>query len=125
MKGKQQIKSDNNLLIGIIGDEETVTGFLLAGVGQRNESSKNFYIVTKEDKFQIGVMFDNLVNRSDIGVILICQHIANMIREKIEEHDLIVPTILEIPSKNHPYSVENDTIMQRALIQLYGTNKLG
>ena len=125
MKAKQQIKSDNNLLIGIIGDEETVTGFLLAGIGQRSENNKNYFIVTKEDSYQIGVMFDSLVSRSDIGVILICQHIAKEIKEKIEEHDLIVPTILEIPSKNHPYNIEDDTIMQRALIQLYGSSKLG
>jgi V-type H+-transporting ATPase subunit F len=29
-------------LIGVIGDEDTVTGFLLAGVGARDVSGANF-----------------------------------------------------------------------------------
>ena len=34
-------------LIGVIGDEETVTGMLLAGVGEMdNRGKKNFYVVT-------------------------------------------------------------------------------
>ena len=32
-------------LIAVIGDEDTVTGFLLAGVGHRNASSTNFLVV--------------------------------------------------------------------------------
>jgi len=120
---KKVIKSSNDLLMGIIGDEETVTGFLLAGIGERSESSKNFFIITKEEKYQIEEMFASLLNRPDIGIILICQHIADQIRESIEKHTEIVPTILEIPSKNIPYQIEKDSLMQRALIQLYGSNR--
>lgn len=109
--------------MGIIGDEETVTGFLLAGIGERSESSKNFFIITKEEKYQIEEMFASLLNRPDIGIILICQHIADQIRESIEKHTEIVPTILEIPSKNVPYQIEKDSLMQRALMQLYGSNR--
>lgn len=122
-KDKKFIKADNNLLMAIIGDEETVTGFLLAGVGQRNDTSKNFFIVTEEEPFQIEEMFNSLVHRSDVGIILICQHIADKIRDAIEKHVDIVPTVLEIPSKNHPYQVEKDSLMQKALIQLYGSNR--
>ncbi len=120
---KKIIKNSNDLLMGIIGDEETVTGFLLAGIGERSESSKNFFIITKEEKYQIEEMFASLLNRPDIGIILICQHIADQIRESIEKHTEIVPTILEIPSKNVPYQIEKDSLMQRALIQLYGPNR--
>jgi V-type H+-transporting ATPase subunit F len=122
-KEKKFIKSSNELLMGIIGDEETVTGFLLAGVGERTDSSKNFFIVTKEEKYQIEEMFASLINRSDIGIILICQHIADQIREVIEKHEDIVPTILEIPSKNIPYQIEKDSLMQKAMMQLYGSNR--
>lgn len=122
-KEKKFIKSSNELLMGVIGDEETVTGFLLAGVGERTESSKNFFIVTKEEKYQIEEMFASLLNRSDIGIILICQHIADQIREVIEKHEDIVPTILEIPSKNIPYQIEKDSLMQKAMMQLYGSNR--
>ena len=31
-------------LIAVIGDEDTVTGFLLAGVGHRNADGQNFLI---------------------------------------------------------------------------------
>lgn len=119
---KNRYRSKDNMLMGIIGDEETVTGFLLAGIGERNENSKNFFIVTKEEKFQIEEMFHSLVNRGDVGIILICQHIADQIREVIEAHTEIVPTVLEIPSKNVPYLIEKDSLMQRAILQLYGQN---
>jgi V-type H+-transporting ATPase subunit F len=122
-KDRRFIKNNNDLLIGIIGDEETVTGFLLAGIGERNESSKNFYIITKEEKYQIEEIFASLINRSDMGIILICQHIADQIRDSIEKHNEIVPTILEIPSKNFPYQPEKDSIMQKAYLQLYGSNR--
>eukprot|EP00953_Heterococcus_sp_UTEX-ZZ885_P036926 19006-Heterococcus_DN1.PRE.3 len=32
-------------LIGMIGDEDTITGFLLAGVGHRTAQSTNFLVV--------------------------------------------------------------------------------
>lgn len=32
-------------LIGVIGDEDTVTGFLLAGVGHRTTEGANFLVV--------------------------------------------------------------------------------
>ena len=36
-------------LLAVIGDEDTVTGFLLAGAGQRNARSCN-YLVVDESK---------------------------------------------------------------------------
>jgi V-type H+-transporting ATPase subunit F len=32
-------------LVGVIGDEDTVTGFLLAGVGHRTTEGANFLVV--------------------------------------------------------------------------------
>ena len=34
-----------NKVIGVIGDEDTVTGFLLAGVGQKDAKGTNFLVV--------------------------------------------------------------------------------
>lgn len=116
------MRSDNNLLISIIGDEETVTGFLLAGIGERSESSKNFFIITKEERSQIEDIFNSLIVRKDIGIILISQHIAEMIRETLDNYTEIIPTVLEIPSKNFPYSIEKDSLMMRAIKQTYGDN---
>lgn len=121
-KNKRFTRNENNLLLSIIGDEETVTGFLLAGIGERNENSKNFFIINKEDKNEIEDIFKNLIGRKDIGIILISQHIAEMIRETLDEYEEIIPTVLEIPSKNYPYSIEKDSIMQKACRQLYGQN---
>lgn len=38
-------------LVAVIGDEDTVTGFLLAGVGERNSKGEaNFFIVDDRKK---------------------------------------------------------------------------
>ena len=122
-KNKRFVRNENNMLLGIIGDEETVTGFLLAGIGERNENSTNFLKVTSEtDKSMIQEFFESLVSRKDIGIILISQDVADKIRETLDAYDEIIPTVLEIPSKQHPYSIEKDSVMQRALRQLYGQN---
>ena len=122
-KNKKFSRTENNMLLAIIGDEETVTGFLLAGIGERHENSTNFLIVNSTtEKAQIEDFFKSLIVRKDIGIILISQHVAEIIRETLDAYDEIIPTVLEIPSKNHPYSIEKDSVMQRALRQLYGQN---
>ena len=122
-KNKRFVRNENNMLLGIIGDEETVTGFLLAGIGERNENSTNFMKVnSKTTNEQIEEFFHNLVTRKDIGIILISQDVADRIRDTLDVYNEIIPTVLEIPSKQHPYSIEKDSIMQKALRQLYGQN---
>ena len=119
---KKLMRNDNNLLIAIIADEETVTGFLLAGIGERNEQSKNFFVITKEERSQIEDIFNSFICRKDIGIILISQDIAEMIRENIDQYIEVIPTVLEIPSKNHPYCIEKDSLMMRAIRRTYGQN---
>lgn len=47
-KGKA-FKIKGSLLVGVIGDEATVTGFLLTGIGERNKKGEaNFLIVSKD-----------------------------------------------------------------------------
>jgi V-type H+-transporting ATPase subunit F len=111
------------MLLGIIADEETVTGFLLAGIGERSETSTNFLKVnSKTTNDQIEEFFHTLATRKDIGIILISQDVADRIRDTLDAYNEIIPTVLEIPSKQHPYSIEKDSIMQKALRQLYGQN---
>ena len=122
-KNKRFIRNENNMLLGIIGDEETVTGFLLAGIGERNENSTNFLKVNPQTQDQqIEEFFHGLITRKDIGIILISQDVADRIRDTLDAYNEIIPTVLEIPSKQHPYSIEKDSVMQRALRQLYGQN---
>ena len=122
-KNKRFVSNENNMLLGIIGDEETVTGFLLAGIGERSENFTNFLKVNSQTKNeQIEEFFHSLVTNKNIGIILISQDIADRIRDTLDAYNEIIPTVLEIPSKQHPYSIEKDSIMQKALRQLYGQN---
>lgn len=66
-----------------------------------------------------------MLEREDMGIILISQHVAEMIRNLIVEHDSVIPTILEIPSKDVAYDPEKDTILQRAARILYGADAAG
>ena len=109
-------------LVAVIGDEDTVTGFLLAGVGHRTAQGSNFLIVKQDTQLAtIEETFQTLTQRDDIGIILINQHIANDIRHVLKDYNATIPTVLEIPSKEHPYDPEQDYIMQRVNMFLGGT----
>ncbi|KAJ2897085.1 vacuolar ATP synthase [Zalerion maritima] len=105
--------------LAIIGDENTVSGMLLAGIGQvdviNERTEKNFFIVdAKVDNPMIEAAFDNFtVERKDIGILLINQHVAERIRYKLDDFKSPFPTVLEIPSKDKPYDPEKDTILKR------------
>jgi V-type H+-transporting ATPase subunit F len=101
--------------------QDTVTGFLLAGVGHRTAKDSNFLIVNADTKLSlVEETFANLTARDDIGIILINQHIANDIRHVLKDYHETIPTVLEIPSKEHPYDPEQDYIMQRVNMFLGG-----
>jgi V-type H+-transporting ATPase subunit F len=105
-------------LVSIIGDEDTVTGFLLAGVGHRDQKNAVNYLVVDPEKTKhsdlVGA-FKSFTSREDISIILITQTIANEIRYLINAYDKVIPTVLEIPSKDKPYNEAQDPIMQRVL----------
>lgn len=54
------------------------------------------------------------LNRDDIGIILINQYIAEMVRHALDAHQRSIPAVLEIPSKEHPYDATKDSILRRA-----------
>jgi V-type H+-transporting ATPase subunit F len=102
--------------------KDTVTGFLLAGVGHRTATSSNFLIVNQDTQQKvIEEAFLSYTTREDIGIILINQHVANTIRHVLKAYTATIPTVLEIPSKEHPYDPEQDYIMQRVNMYLGGT----
>uniref|UniRef100_A0A8C7G7J7 V-type proton ATPase subunit F n=1 Tax=Oncorhynchus kisutch TaxID=8019 RepID=A0A8C7G7J7_ONCKI len=103
-------------LIAVIGDEDTCTGFLLGGIGELNKNRKpNFLVVEKETSIaEIEETFKSFLTRNDIGIILINQFIAEMIRHAIDQHMESIPAVLEIPSKEHPYDASKDSILRRA-----------
>ncbi|KAL1235983.1 putative V-type proton ATPase subunit [Trichinella spiralis] len=91
-------------LIAVIGDEDTCVGFLLGGIGELNRARQpNFLVVDKNVSVQeIENTFKSFVSRDDVAIILINQHIAEMIRYAIDDHVKSIPAVLEIPSKEHP-----------------------
>lgn len=101
--------------------QDTVTGFLLAGVGHRTADSCNFLTVKQDTKPDVvESTLKSFTQRDDIGIILINQHVANNVRHILKDYNQTIPTILEIPSKEHPYDAEQDTIMQRVNMFLGG-----
>ena len=40
---------NNKTLVGVIGDKDTVTGFLLAGIGEKDSKGKSNFLVVEED----------------------------------------------------------------------------
>ncbi|KAI5838120.1 ATPase, V1 complex, subunit F [Morchella snyderi] len=109
--------SKDRQFIAVIADEDSVTGLLLAGVGHVTpapNASKNFLVVdakTATDKIEAA--FDEFINRKDIGILLINQHIAEKIRYRIDTYTAAFPAVLEIPSKDHPYDPEKDSVLRR------------
>ncbi|KAG0006950.1 H(+)-transporting V1 sector ATPase subunit F [Modicella reniformis] len=101
--------------IAAIGDEDSITGLLLAGIGHiDSHHKKNFLVVdAKTPLAAVEDAFREFTKRKDIAIVLINQHIAEEIRPLIDEHDQAFPTILEIPSKDHPYDPEKDSVLKR------------
>ncbi|CBZ55071.1 putative vacuolar ATP synthase subunit f [Neospora caninum Liverpool] len=104
-----------DLKVAVIGDEDTVAGFLMAGIGMRDGLGRtNFFVVDSKTKRQdIEEAFRTMTERQDIGILLINQHVADDIRYMVDLHTKIIPTILEIPSKDKPYDPSKDSVMQR------------
>ncbi|AEO67056.1 uncharacterized protein THITE_118431 [Thermothielavioides terrestris NRRL 8126] len=104
--------------LAVIGDEDSVTGLLLAGIGHVTpppDNQKNFLVVdAKTDNAAIEAAFERFTTeRKDIGIVLINQHIADRIRHRIDTYTQAFPTVLEIPSKDHPYDPEKDSVLRR------------
>jgi len=110
------ISAAKGKLIAVIGDEDTCTGFVLGGIGELNKNKvPNYMVVDKSTSVgEIEEMFRALLRRDDIGIILINQNVAEMIRHVIDTHDLPIPSVLEIPSKDCPYDPSKDSILRRA-----------
>ncbi|EIF48981.1 hypothetical protein HII13_001014 [Brettanomyces bruxellensis] len=104
-------------LMAAIGDEDTVTGILLAGIGQVTSEpgkERNFYVASENTKMEeLERKFDEFINRDDVAILLINQFLADKIRVLIDTYTKPFPAILEIPSKDHPYDPEKDSILRR------------
>mmetsp|Transcript_146352 Transcript_146352/g.467588 ORF Transcript_146352/g.467588 Transcript_146352/m.467588 type:complete len:133 (+) Transcript_146352:100-498(+) len=113
--GKMKFMSQVDMKIGVIGDEDTVTGMLLAGIGAVDgQGKKNFLIVdTKTHQREMEEVFNDLTNRKDIAMVLITQKTIRLAVDGYAASGKVVPTILEIPSKEQPYDPRKDAVFQR------------
>ncbi|KAJ3353718.1 H(+)-transporting V1 sector ATPase subunit F [Entophlyctis luteolus] len=114
MSGGSAYQKDRSL-IAVIGDEDTVTGLLLAGIGHIDSKQKpNFLVVDSKTTLPaLEEAFTEFTRRKDIGIVLINQHVANDIRPMLDEYNQAFPTVLEIPSKDHPYDPAKDSVLKR------------
>jgi V-type H+-transporting ATPase subunit F len=119
-KEQRRLRSGEEFLVAVIGDEDTVTGFLLAGAGNvDSRRTSNFMIVSsKTTTQQIEDAFKAFTARDDLAIVIISQNVANDIRHLIAAYDAMVPAIVEIPSKEKPYDPSQDTILQRVRLLL-------
>ncbi|GMP99636.1 hypothetical protein CsSME_00047037 [Camellia sinensis var. sinensis] len=78
MANKAQIPSRNSALIAMIADEDTVTGFLLAGVGNVDLRRKTNYLIvdSKTTVKQIEDAFKEFTTREDIAIVMISQFVS-------------------------------------------------
>ncbi|KAL6603389.1 hypothetical protein ACP70R_043750 [Stipagrostis hirtigluma subsp. patula] len=115
MAGRSSIPTNSSALIAVIADEDTITGFLMAGVGNVDLRKKTNYLLVdnKTTVKQIEDAFKEFTAREDIAIVLISQYIANMIRFLVDSYNKPVPAILEIPSKDHPYDPAHDSVLSR------------
>lgn len=108
-------QSAEGMLLAVMADEDTITGFLLAGVGNIDlRKKRNFLVVdSKMPVRTIEAAFKEFTSRDDIAVVLISQQVANQIRTAVDAHRKPIPSVLEIPSKDCPYDPAQDGLLQR------------
>lgn len=101
--------------LAVIGDEDSVTGLLLAGIGHVDQKQRSNFLVVdnKTPVATIEETFLAFTQRKDIAIVLINQHIADDIRPLIDEYHEAFPALLEIPSKDHPYDPAKDSVLKR------------
>ncbi|ORM41903.1 V-type proton ATPase subunit F [Babesia sp. Xinjiang] len=116
-----RLKELTEAKVYIIGDEDTVVGFLMAGIGSKDGlGNTNYKIInSKTTKQEIEDTFKQYVERRDCGIIIINQHIAEKIKTVIDLHVGPIPAILEIPSKEQPYDPNKDSVTKKIKV-LFG-----
>jgi V/A-type H+-transporting ATPase subunit F len=78
--------------IKVIGDEFTCLGFTLSGVSA----------VSVESEDSVAEEFDKALGDDDVGIILVTENEADMIRDRINKQKTEgeMPLVVEIPSRS-------------------------
>lgn len=88
----------------------------LSVIYKNNNYYKISYFISDTPVSEIEDCFKRFTKRDDIDIVLINQNIAELIRHVIDAHVVPVPSVLEIPSKDHPYDASKDSILRRAKV---------
>ncbi|ADM11166.1 vacuolar ATP synthase subunit F [Encephalitozoon intestinalis ATCC 50506] len=91
---------DKRTRIGIIGDEETLTGFLIAGVENVHDNPNLIQVTPSTTEDDLKRTFYTLTSREDLAIILVCDFAAEKIKEEINGYKEVIPAVLVIASKN-------------------------
>ncbi|KAH9411827.1 ATP synthase [Ordospora pajunii] len=90
---------DRRTRIGMVGDEETLFGFLIAGIENTNENPNLVYVTYDTPEEDLRKSFRALTSRDDLAMILICDFVAERIEDDVSKYKETIPAILIIPSK--------------------------
>jgi V-type H+-transporting ATPase subunit F len=90
---------DLRTTIGIIGDEDTINGFMISGIEFNTKNPNLFQASYNTSEEDLKKMFSTLIMRRDLALVLICDFVFEKIRDEIEKYDKDLPSIIEIPSK--------------------------
>eukprot|EP00392_Amoebophrya_sp_AT5.2_P016109 g16352.t1 len=123
---KKRMKTMTDMKVAVIGDEQTVCGLVLGGMGMVDaQGKKNFFVVEATTRStDIAEAFTEYTQRKDLAVILIPQNEANKIRNVVDDFarsGTVIPAVLEMPTKDVPYDPKKDPIMQRVQM-FFGSN---
>lgn len=91
---------DKRTRIGIIGDEETLTGFLMAGVENVQDEPNLIQVIQSTSEEDLKRIFCLLTSRRDLAIILICDFVADKLKNEIDSYKETIPAVLVIASKN-------------------------
>lgn len=76
--------------ISVVGDYDTVMGFSFAGIKEKR-------VVNEKN---VKSAMEDLMKKDDIGLIIITERMAEIVRSDIEEwREKLYPIIVEIPDK--------------------------
>lgn len=103
------------LLLFRIHLPSTLLTHFLQHVTPAPDAQRNFLVVdNKTETAEISKAFESYTReRKDIGILFINQHIAEKIRGQVDSFTEAFPAVLEIPSKDHPYDPEKDSVLRR------------
>lgn len=91
--------------ICVIGDRETISGFLLCGLGSFKEKENNFFFTDGVKDDLIKEAFNNFMNRKETLIIFITQEVSKKIKRATVTKQDPVPSVVVIPGNEDDFKI--------------------